>query len=282
MGLSAYSQGNRKNDQEKHDGSRGSVNSNDKNTSDRTQNNTRDNKNQAPQTNNRNTNIDSHENNNHERNNGNVHSDNNRSDNNQVRNSEHNNTNYYRNEHNSNDWDRNRRVEHIVTYDIRRPERTDRYYRDRVVYRADARPERRVHYDYRIPVRNEFVWSVDMNRNFRTYYPEVTYWRYNEGDRIRIIPAYDAIDFIGGISTVYGKIVDAYYEYSTDQYYFYFGDVFPNQNFSIIIPGREARFLNPTPERYLIGQNMAATGYISQSDERPEIVIRNSRQVEVY
>lgn len=180
---------------------------------------------------------------------------------------------YHEREHRSNNY---------VTYDIRRPVRTDRYYRDRVIYHPFIAPERRVHFEYRTPLRNEIFWSASLNHDFRIYYPEITTWRYEAGSRIPIIPAYDSWDYIGEVSTIYGKITDSFYDNASDQYFFYFGEVFPNYSFSVVMPGREARYFSIRPEMYFVGQNMSVTGYVSKSDDRPEIVVRSARQVELY
>jgi hypothetical protein len=180
----------------------------------------------------------------------------------------------------------------VVVRDNRRETRTyihiDRPTRNVVTvhhpnnYRPVPLQYRRVHYPYRAPLHSNIFWSVSIHNDFRIFYPEVRTWRYEIGYRIPAVPAYDAEFHIGDVAKVYGKVFDIYYEYESDEYYLYFGDYFPYQDFSVVIQGEEARAFSRRPERFFQGANIAVTGYVSDFEEKPEMVIRRASQIEIY
>jgi hypothetical protein len=110
----------------------------------------------------------------------------------------------------------------------------------------------------------------------------VRVWRYDIGYRIPVVPAYDAEFYIGDVAKVYGKVYDVYYEYQNDEYFLYFGDYFPYQDFSVVVPGIEARAYSRRPERFFSGSHIAVTGYVSDFEDKPEIVVRRASQIEIY
>jgi len=170
---------------------------------------------------------------------------------------------------------------HVERVEVRRIER-----HDRDVYRGNVRvipiEERGRYYGYRVPVRREIIWDMNLMRDFRLYYPEIGTWRYSEGYRIPAVPAYEASNQIGEVSNVYGRVAETYYDRDNDQYYLYFGEPYPNHIFSVIVPGMEARSINPRPDLYFNGQHVSITGYVTSFENRPEIIVRKSRQLEVY
>jgi hypothetical protein len=141
---------------------------------------------------------------------------------------------------------------------------------------------RRTYYPYAEPRRMEIIWDVHMYNEYRYLYPQYDYWYYPFGYLIETISAYDADHFIGEVARVYGRISDVWYEGQTDEYYFYFGEIYPYQDFSIIVPGRTARRFSYHPERYFMNRNVAVTGLISGWEDRPEMQIRKRSQIEVY
>lgn len=175
----------------------------------------------------------------------------------------------------------NREEKHVERVEVRRTVRVDRD-----MHRGPVREipvtERARYYGYRVPVRRELIWDAIMLRDFRLFYPEIVTWRYATGYRVPVIPAYEAYSNIGEVGNVYGRVVETYYDNANDQYYLYFGEPYPNHIFSIIIPGPEARYLNPRPDIYFNGQHVTVTGYITNFDNRPEIIIRKARQIQIY
>jgi hypothetical protein len=141
---------------------------------------------------------------------------------------------------------------------------------------------RRVHYVYRAPVVVDLYWSIPMYRQYRTIYPEYDYWYYPVGYRIHTISAYDAEMYVGELARVYGRIDDVWYSRSTKEYYLYIGGPYPYQDFSVIIPHNVARRFNRNPERFFRDQYIAVTGLISRFEDKPEMLIRKSNQIEVY
>jgi hypothetical protein len=180
----------------------------------------------------------------------------------------------------------------VVVRDNRQEERTyvriDRPVRKVVVvnhpknYRPVSVEYRRVHSPYRVPVHTHVYWSVSLHNDFRVFYPEVRAWRYDIGYQLPAVPAYDADYYIGDVARVYGRVSDIYYERETDEYYLYFGDYFPYHDFSVVINGREARAFSRRPERFFRRANLAVTGYITDYEEKPEIVVRRASQIELY
>jgi hypothetical protein len=118
--------------------------------------------------------------------------------------------------------------------------------------------------------------------DFRIFYPEIRVWRYHVGYRLPVIPAYDAELYIGDVARVYGKVQEAYYDYDSDNYFLYIGDYYPYHDFSVVIPGHEARRFTRRPERYFEGSHIAVTGYITDFDGKPEIVVRRASQIDLY
>jgi hypothetical protein len=183
--------------------------------------------------------------------------------------------------HHSSHGDTHNSSHGVVVYHDHRRHDVDR--RTVVVTSSPRRVEEvhRVHY-YRAPVRTEIYWTVDLSRDFRIYYPEVHYWKYSVGHRIVSIPAYDAVKFVGEAANVYGRVVEVYYEPQTDEFFLYYGDNYPYQDFSVAIAGREAREFSPDPVRYFEGQYITTTGYIQDFDGKPQMVVNNSRQIGIY
>lgn len=141
---------------------------------------------------------------------------------------------------------------------------------------------RRNHFPYRIPYSTEVIWSLNLSHNFGLFYPEVHFGRYPIGYRIPSIPAYDADDYIGEVATIYGKIFDSYYSYENDELYLYYGDYYPNHDFSVVIPGQEARKFSRNPEQYFNEQHVSVTGYVTRYSEKPEILVRQASQINLY
>jgi hypothetical protein len=158
--------------------------------------------------------------------------------------------------------------------------------RGEVSYPRSYRPSpvelRRTFHPYREPIHSDVFWSIEIRNNFRIFYPEVRYWRYDIGYRLPVVSAFYASDYIGDVARIYGKVNEVYHEYDADEYYLYIGDYYPYQDFTIIIPGHEARNFSRRPEKYFYRVNVAVTGYITEFENKPEMVLRNARQLDVY
>lgn len=141
---------------------------------------------------------------------------------------------------------------------------------------------RRSRFPYRVPVCSPIIWSISMYNDYRTFYPEVSNWRYPIGYRVVSVSAYDARDYIGEVANIYGSVADTYYNPEADEYYLYLGESFPYQDFTVIIPGYEARRFSRTPEYYFSNVNISVTGYVNNGEGKPEIVVRRANQLSVY
>lgn len=121
-----------------------------------------------------------------------------------------------------------------------------------------------------------------MYREYRVLYPEFRYWYYPVGYRIVTIPAYRAYFHIGEVRNVYGMIHEVWYDRASDQYLLYFGGSYPHQDFTVILPGRQARRLHRHPQVFFPGQYVWVTGLLSSFDGKPEIMVHRASQVHLY
>jgi len=141
---------------------------------------------------------------------------------------------------------------------------------------------RRTYYPYAEPRRVDIIWNVNMYNEYRYLYPHYDYWYYPYGYRIHTVSAYEAGRYIGEVARIYGRVADVWYERQTDEYYLFFGEPYPYQDFSVIVNGRTARRYSYRPERYFLDRNIAVTGLVSIWDNRPEMIIKKRSQIEVY
>lgn len=160
----------------------------------------------------------------------------------------------------------------------------------KVVVRTVSRPDyvprsveyRRTYYPYHVPPRVDIIWSVRLYNEYRYIYPHYNYWYYPTGYRIHTVSAYDAFMYIGEFARIYGKVYDTWYSYDTDEYYLYFGEPYPYQDFTVIIEGRIARRISRRPERYFTGRHIAVTGIVSAYESKPEMIIKKRSQIDPY
>ncbi len=141
---------------------------------------------------------------------------------------------------------------------------------------------RRVHYSYRAPAVVQIYWSVPMYHEYRRLYPDYRYWYYPIGYRIHTVSAYDAGSYVGEIARIYGRVYSTWYSSATNEYYLYFGGPYPYQDFSIIIPRNIARRFSRRPELYFTNRDIAVTGLISSWEGKPELLLRERNQLEIY
>ncbi len=131
------------------------------------------------------------------------------------------------------------------------------------------------------PAYHEIYWTRNMYRDYRRWYPNYR-WRYDYGYRINTISVFDAKYNLGEVSMVYGRVYSTWHNRETDDYLLFFGGDFPNQQFTVVLPGRVARKFNWRPERYFPGEHLTVTGLITTYDGSPEIIVKNVRQVGIY
>ena len=141
---------------------------------------------------------------------------------------------------------------------------------------------RRVHYPYKKPRVVHVYWDVHMYNEYRVWYPHYDLWYYPYGYRIHTISAYDAYNYIGEVARVYGKVYDVWHEQSTDQYFLYIGGPYPYQDFTVIMDGWDARRFSRNPFRYFTNRHITVTGLVSSFDGKPEIMVKNKKQVRPY
>jgi hypothetical protein len=141
---------------------------------------------------------------------------------------------------------------------------------------------KKVHVKYKAPKRVNVYWTHNMYRDYRVMYPDFQYWNYPIGYRILSVPAYNAYFHMGEVRNIYGRVHQIWYSWSTDEYYMYFGNSFPYQDFSVIIPGRYARKISRNPEIFLAGRYIWITGLVTNFEGKPEIIVRRKSQIHLY
>lgn len=141
---------------------------------------------------------------------------------------------------------------------------------------------RRTHYHYREPAMLNIYWDTYMYHEYRSWYPHYDLWYYPYGYSIHTISAYDAYDYIGEIARVYGGVDEVWYEESTDQYFLYIGAPYPYNDVTVIVDGRDARWINRNPVRYFTKSHIEVTGLVSSFDGKPEIVVKDRKQIRRY
>jgi len=141
---------------------------------------------------------------------------------------------------------------------------------------------KKTHSHYRAPRHVNVIWTPKMYREYRALYPAFRYWYYPAGYTIINVPAYNACFHIGEVRNVYGRIHEVWYSWSTDEYYLYFGGTYPYQDFTVILPGRDARRFNRYPEAFFEGRYIWVTGLVSTFGGKPEIMVKRRSQVHLY
>jgi len=140
------------------------------------------------------------------------------------------------------------------------------------------------HSHYRVmyyPAHRDIYWTNRMHRYYMDIYPGYS-WRYPVGYGIQTISAFEAKFNIGEVSRVYGRVYASWFNKETDDLLLFFGGEYPNQEFTMIVPGNIARRFSWRPERYFLGQHVFATGLITTFDGRAEMVIKRKQQLDLY
>lgn len=138
--------------------------------------------------------------------------------------------------------------------------------------------------NYRVlyyPVNHEIIWTRSLHRHYMHLYPGYTL-RYHYGYRIQTMSVWDARYNIGEIARVYGRVYATWYNHDTDNLLLFFGGEYPYQEFTMIIPGRVARRYSWKPERYFLGQHVAATGLVTSFEGKAEMIIKKRSQINVF
>ena len=165
---------------------------------------------------------------------------------------------------------------------------SSRSYRERhtvthVYHKAPkSRSYRAKRYVYRTPVHVNIIWTDELHRRYIRMYPQVRYYNYHIGYRINTISSYYADRYIGDVMNVYGKITEVFYAYDADEYYLYMGPHYPYQDFTVVIPGHIGRRFSDRPERFFTGAYLNVTGLITSYDRKPEIVVKERFQLDIY
>jgi hypothetical protein len=131
------------------------------------------------------------------------------------------------------------------------------------------------------PSHREIIWTRKMHNYYIGIYPGYI-WRYHVGYRIQTISAFDARLNIGEVSRVYGRVYGTWFNRETDDLLLFFGGEYPNQEFTMVVPGNIARRFSWRPERYFLGQHVMSTGLITNYDGSPEMIIMKKNQLDVY
>lgn len=131
------------------------------------------------------------------------------------------------------------------------------------------------------PAYTNIYWSRNMYRDYCRWYPQYR-WTYNYGYRIQTISVFEAKFNLGEVAMVYGRVYASWYNQETDDYLLFFGGDYPNQQFTVVLPGNIARRFNWRPDRFFLGEHLTVTGLITTFDGIPEIVVKNKQQIGLY
>ena len=131
------------------------------------------------------------------------------------------------------------------------------------------------------PAHRDIIWTRRMHNYYVGIYPGFS-WHYHFGYSIQTISAFDAIYNVGEIKRVYGRVYATWYNRESDDLLLFFGGEFPNQEFTLIVPGSIARRYSWRPEKYFLGQHVLATGLITVYEGSPEIIIKRRQQFELF
>lgn len=131
------------------------------------------------------------------------------------------------------------------------------------------------------PRHREIVWTRKMHNYYIGIYPGYA-WRYPIGYRVQTISAFEARYNVGEVSRVYGRVYATWRNRETDDLLLFFGGEFPNQEFTLIVPGNIARRYSWNAERFFLGQHVTATGLITSFEGKPELVVKRKTQLDVY
>ncbi|UCG28533.1 MAG: hypothetical protein JSV24_04015 [Bacteroidales bacterium] len=138
------------------------------------------------------------------------------------------------------------------------------------------------YFPYRRPIFVHFYWSINVYHHWCALYPVIQYWDYYPDYNVSTISAYDALFHIGEIRRVYGKVSEVYFETETDEYFLYIGAYYPYHDFTVVIPGEIARRFSRNPEFYFDSEHIEVTGLITEYEEKPEIVVKEKKQLKRY
>ncbi len=143
----------------------------------------------------------------------------------------------------------------------------------------DLRREQNV---YRRPLQIDLIWTPYLFNRFMYYYPDQDNWDIGFGDQIETISAYDVLDYVREVRRVYGKVKEVYFSSDDDNYILYIGDQFPYQDLSVVIPRLVVEEMTSQPEWYFRNQYIWLVGLIGMWEGKPEMIIRDSEQIQKY
>lgn len=166
-------------------------------------------------------------------------------------------------------WHRNRYHRHIVV-------------RNYHIHAPLALDIRRARYPYRRPVHIDLCWTPFLHQRFMYYYPLNERWNRNYGDYIESVSSYDAMNYVGTVKKVYGKVEEVYYSPEDRTYTLYFGAPFPYHDFSVVIPRDIAKDISWSPTWHFEDEHVWVVGLVDIFDDKAEIVIHDQEQIRRY
>jgi len=137
-------------------------------------------------------------------------------------------------------------------------------------------------YKLRVPTHINVVWTSNMHRHYVNMYPNHRSWHYSYGSRITSIPSYDARYHVGHVRSVYGRVNEVFYYRETDEYVLFVGRYYPNQHFTVVVPGNLARKHSRRPADYYLHRDIQVTGLISSYEGKPELLVKRDSQLCMY
>lgn len=102
------------------------------------------------------------------------------------------------------------------------------------------------------------------------------------GEYIETASSYEAINYVGSVKRVYGKVEEVFYSPEDRTYTLYFGAQFPYHDFSVVVPRDVAKNFSWSPSWYFEDEHIWVVGLIEMWEGKPEIVIHDEQQIRRY
>ena len=97
------------------------------------------------------------------------------------------------------------------------------------------------------------------------------------------IKSSDAMEYVGQYQEVCGEVVSTHYAYGArgTPTFLNFDEAYPNHIFTAVIWGDNRSQFKFKPEKYFDGKEVCVEGKIGTFKDKPQIIVRNSEQINV-
>jgi hypothetical protein len=148
-------------------------------------------------------------------------------------------------------------------------------------YYHNKRKVRNLYYNYKRVPAVRMIYHTSWHRFYAARYPAYNYGHL-VNHRLSLISGRQAQYHVGEVAAVFGRVYETYYDDINNEFYLYFGAPYPQNDFTVVVTGREARKMRRHSPRYYIGRDFIVSGLVTQWNGNPEIVINYSSQLKRY